>query len=151
MHGKRKPRCESEKNGRTHRRTLDDHCCTNRNLPKVFLYLLSMIIIYYKDFTLIYDVYYTSSSLSLSYSRNIVSQQFPLWSSANVIVHAGYVSSSVWQTPSVQILGASKLILLYQTLKIWVFFRNFINSLKLFSIVDNIIAWKHTPINYLRI
>ena len=80
MHGKRTARCESEKNGRTHRRILDDQCCTYRNLPKVFLYLLSMIIIYYNDFTLIYDVYYTSSSISLSYSQNIVSEQYPRWS-----------------------------------------------------------------------
>ena len=50
-------------------------CCINRNLPKVFLYLLSMIIIYYNYITLIYDVYYTESSLSLSYLQTLVSEQ----------------------------------------------------------------------------
>ena len=36
-----------------------------------------MIIIYYNDFTLIYDVYYTSSAISVSYSQYIVSEQYP--------------------------------------------------------------------------
>ena len=40
-------------------RSSDEKCCTYRNLPKVFFDLLSMIIIYYNDITLIYDVYYT--------------------------------------------------------------------------------------------
>ena len=118
MRGKRTARCESEKNGRMHRQILDEQCCTYRNLLNIFLYLLSMIIIYYNDFKLIYDVYYTSSSISLSYSQNIVSEQYPVAPRGNVYIDAGYGDSSVSNVASAQILGDSQLILLYQTLKL---------------------------------
>ena len=49
----------------------------HRNPPTVFfdlLSMISMIIIYNNDITLIYYVFYTVSSISLSYSPKVVSK-----------------------------------------------------------------------------
>ena len=63
---------------------------------QVFLYLLSMIIIYYNDFTLIYDEYYTSSSISLSYSQNIVSEQYALVHMVRLLCLTSHANMSVF-------------------------------------------------------
>ena len=119
MHGKRAARCESEKNGRTHRRILDDQMAMlylQKSSEDFLVFVIHDNYLLQWFYTDIWCIIHLKFNILVIFKIGSI-RAVSMWSTCYCLC-LKYPYASVWKVASAQILGGSKLILLYQMLKL---------------------------------